>query len=193
MVIHMNDPNILKLFEKRDEQAIKECQKAYSFYCHCIALRILDSNEDAEECVNDALHRAWNAIPPARPASLATWLGTVTRNIAIDRYRQKHSQKRGSGDISIAFQEIEEVFSAGGTPDDALDRKELAKTFNHFLATLSERDRNILLARYHCLYPVKDIAKQYGKSEKYVRVILTRTLEKLKKLLEKENEHEYKQ
>ena len=32
-----------------------------------------------------------------------------------------------------------------------------------------------------------------GKSEKYVRVILTRTLEKLKKLLEKENEYEYKQ
>lgn len=193
MVIHMNDPNILKLFENRNEQAIKECQKAYGNYCHSIALRILENQEDAEECVADTLLRAWNAIPPARPASLATWLGTVTRNIAIDRYRQKHSQKRGGGDISIAFQEIEEVFSIQGTPDEALDRKELAQTLNRFLATLSERDRNILLARYYFLYPTKDIAKQYGKSEKYVRVILTRTLEKLKKLLEKENEYEYKQ
>ncbi len=190
----MNDPNILKLFENRDEQAIKECQKAYGFYCHCIALRILDSNEDAEECVNDTMHRAWNAIPPAKPASLGTWLGTITRNIAIDRYRQKRSQKRGGGDISIAFREIEEVFPAkGNSPDEALDRKELAQTLNRFLATLSERDRNILLARYYFLYPVKEIAKQYSKSEKYVRVILTRTLEKLKKLLEKENEYEYKQ
>ena len=189
----MNDQDILTLFETRDERAIDECQKAYGNYCHSIALRILENQEDAEECVSDTMLRAWNAIPPEKPRSLGTWLGAITRNLACDRYRRRYSQKRGNGELPIAFQEIETVFSANGTPDEVLDRKELAHTLNRFLATLSERDCNILLARYYFLYPVKEIAKQYGKSEKYVHIILARTLEKLKKLLEKENEYEYKQ
>ena len=183
----MNDKDIVALFEKRDEQAIKECRTAYGSYCHGIALRILESQEDAEECVADTWLRAWNAIPPAKPKSLANYLGTITRNLAYDCYRKNHQQKRGNGEIALAFDEIEAVFTHNATPDDALDQKALAQTLNRFLATLSERDRNILLARYYFVYPVKEIAKKHGKSEKYVRVVLDRTLQKLKKFLEKEN------
>jgi len=184
----MNEKDILKLFETRDERAIDECQKAYGNYCHSIALHILENQEDAEECVADTLLRAWNAIPPAKPRALASYLGTITRNLAYDGYRRKRQQKRGGGEILLAFDEIEEAFSQNATPDEALDRKELAAVFNRFLSKLSERDRNILLARYYFLYPVKEIAEKHGKSEKYVRVVLARTLQKLKKYLEKEND-----
>ena len=183
----MNDKDIVALFEKRDEQAIKECRAAYGSYCHGIALRILESQEDAEECVADTWLRAWNAIPPVKPCSLSSYLGAVTRNLAYDCYRKNHQQKRGNGEIALAFDEIEAVFTHNATPDDALDQKALAQTINRFLATLSERDRNILLARYYFVYPVKEIAQKHGKSEKYVRIILARTLQKLKKFLEKEN------
>lgn len=183
----MNDKDIVALFEKRDEQAIRACRAAYGSYCHSIALRILENQEDAEECVADTLLRAWNAIPPAKPRSLASYLGAITRNLACDGYRRKHQKKRGGGEVLLAFDEIEELFSSSGSPDEAFDRKELAQTLNRFLATLSERDRNILLARYYFVYSVKEIAKKHGKSEKYVRVVLDRTLKKLKKYLEKEN------
>ena len=183
----MNDKDIVALFEKRDEQAIKECRTAYGSYCHGIALRILESQEDAEECVADTWLRAWNAIPPTKPCSLSSYLGAITRNLAYDTYRRKHQQKRGTGEIPLVFDEMEGVFSPNATPDETLNRKELAETFNRFLGTLSKRDRNILLARYYFVYPVKEIAKKHGKSEKYVRVVLDRTLQKLKKFLEKEN------
>lgn len=182
----MNDKEILSLFENRDEQAIRECHKAYGNYCHSIALRILENQEDAEECVADTLLRAWNAIPPAKPRALASYLGAITRNLAYDHYRRKHQKKRGSGEIPLAFDEIEAVFAHTPTPDEALDQKALAETLNRFLGKLSERDRNILLARYYFVYSVKEIAEKHGKSEKYVRVILDRTLQKLKKYLEKE-------
>lgn len=182
----MNDKEIVALFEQRNEQAIRECRALYGGYCHSIALRILNSHEDAEECVADTWLRAWNAIPPAKPRSLASYLGAITRNLAYDGYRRKHQQKRGGGELFLAFDEIGEVFATDGTPDEALDQKVLAETLNRFLATLSERDRNILLSRYYFVYPVKEIAEKHGKSEKYVRVILERTLQKLKKFLEKE-------
>lgn len=183
----MNDKTIVSLFEERNEQAIRECREAYGSYCYGIAFRILENQEDAEECVADTWLRAWNAIPPANPRSLASYLGTVTRNLAYDHYRRKHQKKRGSGELSLSFDEIGAVFAQDALPDEALEQKALAETLNRFLGTLSERDRNILLARYYFVYSVKEIAEKHGKSEKYVRVILDRTLQKLKKFLEKEN------
>ena len=55
----MDDAKIIALYEARDEAAIAETQKKYGGYCHYIAERILP-REDAEECVNDAYHKAWN-------------------------------------------------------------------------------------------------------------------------------------
>lgn len=112
----MNDKDIVALFEKRDEQAIKECRAAYGSYCHGIALRILESQEDAEECVADTWLRAWNAIPPAKPCSLSSYLGAITRNLACDTYRRKHQQKRGTGEIPLVFDEMEGVFSPNAPP-----------------------------------------------------------------------------
>ena len=43
--------------------------------------------EDAEECVGDTWLRAWEAMPPSRPGRLDTFLGKITRNLSLDRWR----------------------------------------------------------------------------------------------------------
>ena len=54
----MEDTAIIDLYWARSQQAIAESEKKYGPYCHTIARRILDREEDAEECVNDTwLHR----------------------------------------------------------------------------------------------------------------------------------------
>lgn len=63
----MTDEQILALLNRRDEAAVKEIERAYGRYLHAIARNILHNAQDAEECVNDALLRAWNAIPPHNP------------------------------------------------------------------------------------------------------------------------------
>ena len=183
----MEDRFILDLYHNRDERAISESKHKYGNYCYRIAYRILENHEDAEECVADAMLRAWNAIPPAKPDSLASYLATITRNLSYDEYRRRHQHKRGSGEVPLALDEIGEIFSDAKTPEQAFHQKELAHIVNRFLATLSDRDRNILLARYYFVYPIKEIAEKHQKSPKYVRIVLTRTLEKFKKFLEKEN------
>ena len=43
-----------------------------------IAYNILAVNEDCEECVNDTLMKAWNAIPPQKPRKLCpAFLGRI--------------------------------------------------------------------------------------------------------------------
>ena len=49
----MEDTAIIDLYWARSQQAIAASEEKYGSYCHTIARRILDQEEDAEECVND--------------------------------------------------------------------------------------------------------------------------------------------
>ena len=69
----MEDTKIIDLYWARSQQAIAESERKYGAYCHTIARRILDREEDAEECVNDTWLHAWNAMPPQRPSLLSAF------------------------------------------------------------------------------------------------------------------------
>ena len=69
---------------ERDETAIRETDLKYGRFCHSLALNILSLKEEAEECVNDTYHRAWNSIPPERPRAFRAWLGRIVRNLSIN-------------------------------------------------------------------------------------------------------------
>ena len=49
----MDDNQIIELYFARNEQAIKETDAKYGKLCFSVANRILENNEDSEECVND--------------------------------------------------------------------------------------------------------------------------------------------
>ena len=91
----MEDSGILELYFLRNEQAIRETERKYGAYCKTIAGRILKNREDTEETVNDTWLSAWNAIPPQKPNCLQGFLGRITRNGAIDRWRRRTAEKRG--------------------------------------------------------------------------------------------------
>ena len=94
----MEDEKIVQLYWDRDERAIPETAAKYGSYCTSIAQSILGSAEDAEECVNDTYMSAWNSIPPHRPGNLCTFLGKLTRNLSLNRYRYSTARKRGGGE-----------------------------------------------------------------------------------------------
>ena len=102
---------IVDLYWQRSDMAISETDKKYGRYCHTIAYHICNDNEDAEECVNDTWFRAWNAMPTDRPNILATFLGRITRNLAISLCRSKYRVKRGGGEMPLALEELDEAAS----------------------------------------------------------------------------------
>ena len=77
----MEDKMIVDLYWERSEAAIAETEKKYGKYCHTVASRILQSEEDAAECVNDTYLAAWNAMPPHKPQKLSTFLGVVVPTV----------------------------------------------------------------------------------------------------------------
>ena len=81
----MEDREIIELYWRRSERAIACSEEKYGAYCRAVARQILRSLEDTEECVSDTWLAAWNAMPPHRPAVLRTFLGRLTRNLAVNR------------------------------------------------------------------------------------------------------------
>ncbi|MCL2030582.1 MAG: RNA polymerase sigma factor [Oscillospiraceae bacterium] len=182
----MEDRKIVDLYWQRSESAIAETAKKYSRYCLSISFNILHNQEDAEECTNDTYLRAWNAMPPHRPNCLAAFLGKITRNLSLDKFKSYAAQKRGLGQTEIALSELDEVIPSASSVEQAIDEKELAETLNRFLERLPKQKRMMFVQRYWYLMPIRAIAEQWGKRESYVKTTLFRTRQKLKSHLERE-------
>lgn len=182
----MKDAEILDLYWARDERAIAETQSAYGNYCYSIAWHILHTREDSDECVNDTWLRAWNAIPPGRPGRFALFLGTITRNLSLDRWKEQRTMKRGGGEMAVALDELAECVPDARSTEDAVVAAELERLINVFLHRLPEKDCNIFLRRYWYVEEYGEIAKRYGMNLNTVKTSLFRTRNKLREYLERE-------
>ena len=177
----MEDRQIVDLYWARSENAISETERKYGRYCYYIAYNILHNNEDSEECVNDTYLNAWKAMPNQRPSKLSTFLGKITRNLSLNRW-----EKRGSGQIPLALDELHECIPTSDCADQIVDDLALAEVFNRFLAALPKEKRMIFMRRYWYLSPIAEIATDYSISESKVKMSLMRSRNELKTLLEME-------
>ena len=182
----MEDAAIVALYWTRDEEAIAQTRTKYGPYCHSIAQNILGSREDAQECVNDTYRGAGNAMPPQRPALLPAFLGKITRNLSLKRWRERTAEKRGGGQVPLALEELAFAIPSGDSPQAAVEAKELAQTIDRFLRGLPKTERQIFLRRYWYLESIEAIAAAFGFGQSKVKMMLLRTRKKLKGLLEKE-------
>ena len=182
----MEDAAIVDLYWQRSDQAISETDRKYGKYCHTIAYNICANNEDAEECVNDTWFSAWNMMPDKRPAILSTFLGYITRNFALDRFKAKNAQKRGGGETPLALEELENCIPALSNVEQRYEEKELEAAIDRFVSTLSQADRRVFIARYWFLAPISEISEKMGCSQSKTKMTLFRTRNKLRMYLEEE-------
>ena len=182
----MNDEQITELFFQRTETAIARAQEKYGKLCYSVAKNILPDTRDAEECVNDACLRAWNAIPPERPRSLGAYLARITRNLAIDRYTYNSAAKRNTALIS-AFEELEDCLpDLKNDLEDHLSQQEFRHFLNHFLKAQTKENRIFFVRRYWYGESISDISSACGVSEEKVKSSLFRTRNRLRTAMIKE-------
>ena len=181
----MEDAAIIELYWARNEEAIRETRTKYGTYCYAIARRLLGSPEDAEECVSDTWHAAWNAMPPERPNSLRAWLGRVTRNLSLARWNREHRQKRDRG-LTDLLSELEDCLPARETAETALETKELGRALEDWLSSLPREDRRLFLRRYWYGVSLQDLAAAAGTKPEQLAQKMLRLRRSLRKALEKE-------
>lgn len=182
----MEDAEIIDGYWQRNEAAIAQTNEKYGKYLYSIAHNVLDSTEDAKECINDTWFQAWNSIPPQRPMNLKLFLAKITRNLAFNKLEEKNAKKRGGGEIVLVLEELKQCIADSSDVESAVSLKELENSINRFVQTLSTKESNLFVRRYFYTETVKAIAKRYGLSENNVSVSLSRIRNRLKNYLKQE-------
>lgn len=180
----MDDRQIIALLFQRAQSALEALAQRFGTRLYGIAMNILGSSRDAEECVNDTYLALWNAIPPECPDPLCAYAYRTGRNIALKRLRADSAQMRNSSyDVSldelagcIAAQELDEI----------LDARALGRAIDRFLDTQSRESRVIFLRRYWFGDSIREIAHTLGMAEGTVSTRLSRTRAALRQYLLKE-------
>lgn len=144
--------------------------RVYGFLAYRLGNR--DTAEDLTQATFERALRAWSRFDPRR-ASESTWLLAIARNLLIDHYR------RGRSIVTEPFEDYMAPVVPG--PDERLmTSPELVSA----LARLSERDREVVALRFGGDMTGPEIAQLLNLTLANVQQILSRSLRKLRGLLE---------
>jgi len=139
-----------------------------------LAYRLRDhaAAEDLTQATFEHALRAWSRFDPRR-ASERTWLLAIARNLLIDHHRRDRSDPQ---------QQIDErLLPMVAGPEE---RSTISPELQQALAELSDRDREILALRFGGDLTGPEIAELLGLSLANVQQILSRSLRKLRDLLQ---------
>lgn len=179
----ISDEQIIELYWQREERAIQETDHKYGQFLFRIAYHILRDRSDCEECKNDTYLDVWNAIPPTRPTSFRAFITQIMRRIAIDLYRVKTSKRRIPSELTVSMEDLNNTLSNDGST--AYATEDLGVVINHYVRSLSERQRYIFIDRFYLAEPVETIAADLSVSVPTVYREIEKIKQDLKLYLER--------
>ena len=170
----MEDEQILNLYFSRSEQAIGETASKYGPYCHSIAMHVLENEEDAEECVQDAVWAFVEGRAPWDPTqgSKQTWLCVLVRSRAKDRRRA----------LAARMEEPLEEHS-GLAAADHTERAAVRDGLRRVLEGLSREERRLFTLRFVYGLSSAELGGVLGLSPNGVDARVSRLRKNLKRLL----------
>ena len=179
----MDDKQIIELYFERNEQAIKETETKYGAFCHRIAMNILGIHEDAEECVNDTYYSVLKQIPPTVPEVFKVYLGRITRNLSISRFRAMRAKKRYSS-MEIMLSELNDCVPSSSNVEQTIEVMQLSDYISEWLDSLPEEDCALFVRRYWFGDEVQELAKKCGITAAKMAQRMLRLRKSLKAALE---------
>ena len=156
-----------------DREAFEMIIRTHSRTLFAIAYGILQSREEAEDVVQDALVKAWKTRWRVRDSEkFPAWLATIARHRAHDIFRRRRTVPLSTMDEAI------EPSSAAEPNGPELDQQ-----LRSALAALPELHRAALTLRYFEEMDYRSIENILGLSNGALRGVLGRALASLRKQL----------
>ena len=136
---------------------------------------------EAEELTGDVFLSFYSSIDSydKNKSSVATWLYTITANRLKNYYRDKKDH------ISLETLDTQ-VISQIKMPEEIVTQTFREEALRKSLNQLSFREREVLLERFYYQKRSAEIGKRLGLSPGNVRMIQKRALEKLRRIIEKQ-------
>jgi RNA polymerase sigma-70 factor (ECF subfamily) len=157
------DLELLRRIATRDHAALAELYDRHSQLAYSLIMRILRSQSDAEDVLQETFVRVWlraDTYDPLR-GSPAAWLLRIARNRAIDRLRARRAQPTVAvppgADAPSAMEPI-----TSDTPETALESHTTAGMVRTALAALTPAQRELIEAAFFEGYTHTALATRFG-------------------------------
>lgn len=130
------------LLEMEPVEALAELTRRHADAVYRVALSVMKSHEQAEDVAQDALLKAWQALPTFRSdAPLKNWLLRITHNTAISALRRRR-------DVHVDPMEMPEAPEpAYRSVESRVEARVSIDTFEDALQQLDELSRAVVVLR----------------------------------------------
>lgn len=144
-----------------------------------ICVRILGEGQDAEDALQDAYVNVWRRAASFEPsrASPITWLATIARNAAIDRFRARGSR------VAAPIEEAAEVADTRPLADALAEADSDAARLGHCLSELDPRDAGLIRTAFLEGASYSELAERRGEPLGTIKSRIRRALLKLRDCL----------
>ena len=131
-----------------------------------------------EDLVADVFERAFVKADTLRNSdAFSTWLFTIARNIIISNGRKRNRETIVDPDV------LKEIAPSNTSVEGEVVNREEVRAITMLLSEFPQREQDIVALKFDAELPNAQIAKIMDVSEPNVRVILFRTLRKLRVLM----------
>jgi RNA polymerase sigma-70 factor, ECF subfamily len=176
------DRLIVRRMAGGDHLALGDLYDRHARLLFSLALRIVRERSDAEDVLQETFAQAWRQAGrfEAARGTVVGWLVTVARSRALDRLRQRRSQREGSADF-------ERVADSVADPARALDLQlvtaEQADRVRQALAALPDELRIPLELAYYEGLSQSEIAERLRTPLGTIKTRMRQTLIRLREAL----------
>jgi RNA polymerase sigma-70 factor (ECF subfamily) len=169
------DPDLLARITAGDRSAFGLFYDRHAPALFGFCIRILKDGKDAEDVLREAFVQVWRDAQQfdAARGSVKTWLFTITRSRALDRWRSRRSMGRRFSDAS------HESLDHEGAADDRQDSGVRRDYVRQWLRKLSEDEQAVLSLAYYDGYSQEEIAARLNEP---LGIVKSRTRSGLAKL-----------
>lgn len=175
------DADIAAAVGRGADDALGALYDRFHRQCYAFALRILGSEPDAEEAVQETFVRAWRraASYDRDRASVITWLLAITRNLCVDELRRRRRR----------WPEVHDLEGAQERPDPTrtdveAERAILAEQVREALQALPGEQRSAIELVYFHGLTSQEVGQLLGVPSPTVRSRLRLGLRKLGSVLQ---------
>jgi RNA polymerase sigma-70 factor (ECF subfamily) len=186
---HADETALLARLRAGDDEAFETLVRRYSARLFSVARRIVGTDEDARDVVQEAFLSAFRALERFHgDARLSTWLHRIVVNTALMKLRTRKRKPEesiepmlpgflGDGHFSERFKDWNEPV------DQALSRAETRALVRHRINELPESFRTVLLLRDIEGLSTEETAKVLETTPNAVKIRLHRARQALRTLL----------
>jgi RNA polymerase sigma-70 factor (ECF subfamily) len=148
------DPDLLARITAGDRDAFGLFYDRYAPVLFGFCIRILKDGKDAEDVLQEAFVQVWRDAQrfDAARRSVKTWLFTIARSRALDRWRSRRSLDQRFSDAS------DESLDRKGAVDDRQDSGVRRDYVGQWLRRLSKDEQAVLSLAYFDGYTQEEIA-----------------------------------